>query len=99
MLGLLLLAIALNVAGVIVIAEGQLSASGQLIALLVFVLLASLTVMAPLVYCAVTPTGSKRVLAATRQWLIAHNKAITAAVLLLLGLNLISAGAQRLVAS
>lgn len=91
--------LALNVAGVIVIAEAQLSAVAEMLALLVFVLVASLTVVAPVVYSAVAPVHSEHALDATQQWLMAHNKAITATVLLILGIMLISSGVQGLVAA
>ncbi len=90
--------LALNVAGVALIVEAQLSVATEWAALAVFVVLSSVTVAAPVAYYLVAPEGSKRALDASKRWLVANNAAITAVVLLVLGVMLVAAGAQGLIA-
>ncbi len=91
--------LALNIAGAIVIVEAQLSATAQAAVLVLFVAVASLTVVAPLLYHVLAPRRAAVRLASVQRWLIANSKAVTATVLLLLGIMLIASGVQGLVAS
>lgn len=91
--------LALNVAGVIVIVEASLSVPAQAAALAVFVAVASLSVAAPLLYHVLAPRRAAVKLVSVQDWLIANNQAITATVLLLLGVMLIASGVQGLLAS
>jgi hypothetical protein len=91
--------LALNVAGAVVIVEASLSVPAQAVALVLFVVVASLTVIAPLLYHVLAPGQAERRLASAQRWLVANNKAITATVLLLLGIMLVASGVQGLVAS
>jgi threonine/homoserine/homoserine lactone efflux protein len=91
--------LALNVAGAIVIVEAELGAAAQAAVLALFVAVSSATVLAPLLYHVLAPGRAESRLAAAQRWLIANNKAITATVLLLLGIMLVASGAQGLVAN
>ena len=90
--------LALNIAGAIVIVEASLSVPAQAVALVLFVAVASLTVTAPLLYQLLSPERAELRLASAQRWLIVNNKAITATVLLLLGIMLAASGVQGLVA-
>jgi hypothetical protein len=89
--------LALNVAGVLVIADAPLTVAAEWLALAFFVALSSVTVAAPLLYYLVASERSDRVLESSKQWLIANNGAVTAIVLLVLGVMLAAGGAQALV--
>jgi hypothetical protein len=89
--------LALNLAGVLVIAEAGLSARQEWVALVIYVLLASLTVALPVIYYLVARENSKAKLDAMKTWLITNNAIVMAVVLLVLGVKLLAAGAQGLV--
>lgn len=88
--------LAINAAGVMSIVEAPLSASAEWATLALFVALSSVTVALPVLYYLVAPQHSQRSLDATKRWLIAHNAAVTAAVLLALGILLTMAGLRGL---
>lgn len=88
--------LALNVSGVVLIAQAQLPDSTEWAVLALFILLASLTVAIPVIYYLMAPERSKSALDAMKRWLIANNGAVTAVVFLILGLKLAAAGAQGL---
>ena len=88
--------LALNIAGVLVIVEAGLPVATQVIALVLFVVMASVTVAAPVVYHFVAPERSARALERAKDWLIANNAAVTSAVLLVLGIALLLSGVQGL---
>jgi hypothetical protein len=88
--------LALNVAGVLVIAEAGLTVQQEWVTFAVYVLLASLTVALPVVYYLVAQDKSKATLTAVKTWLIANNAVVMAVVLLILGLKLLAAGVQGL---
>lgn len=90
--------LALNVAGVLMIVEAQLTISAQWVALALFVVVSSVTLALPVAYYLVSPGRAGATLAATRRWLIANSAAITAVVLLILGVMLLAAGVQGMMA-
>jgi hypothetical protein len=67
-------------------------------ALLVFVVLSSLTVALPVLYYFVGGEKAKTKLDAMKTWLIANNGAVMAVLFLIFGVKLVAAGAQGLVA-
>jgi hypothetical protein len=89
--------LALNLAGVLVIAEAGLSPQQEWVTFVVYVLLASLTVALPVIYYLVARENSKAKLDAMKTWLIANNAIVMAVLLLVLGVKLLAAGAQGLV--
>ena len=90
--------LALNVAGVTVIAQADLPDASEWLAFAVFVLLASLTVIAPVAYYVVAGARAEATLAALKTWLLRHNAAVIGVVLLLFGVKLLAAGLQGLLA-
>jgi hypothetical protein len=77
--------LALNVAGAIVISEGVAGRTGRSVALLVFVIASSLTLLVPLAYGLAAPRHSQGLLAKVQHWLVSNNRPITAGVLGVLG--------------
>jgi hypothetical protein len=90
--------LALNVAGVTVIAQADLTHAAEWLAFAVFVLLASLTVIAPVAYYVVAGARAEATLAALKTWLLRHNAAVIGVVLLLFGVKLLAEGLQGLLA-
>lgn len=90
--------LALNAAGVLVITQAGMSSSEEWTALIVFVMLASLTVALPVIYYLIGGANSKATLTRMKVWLIANNSAVMAVLLLVFGLKLLAAGAQGLIA-
>lgn len=84
------------IAGATVIADATARVHEQVIALAVFVVVASLGVAAPAIISLVLGDRSGPVLAATDQWMTANNAAIMAVVLLVLGAILIGNGVAAL---
>ena len=84
------------VAGATVIADATARVHEQVIALVVFVVVASLGVAAPAVVSRVLGDRSAPVLAAADQWMTANNAVIMAVVLLVLGAILIGNGVAAL---
>jgi hypothetical protein len=81
--------LAFNIAGVLFIVEAELAVPAKLLMFGVFVLLASMTVGIPLLYHLVAPRSSARVLASVSRWLVNHGTAITAVVLIVIGVLLV----------
>lgn len=90
--------LALNAAGVLVITQAGLPSEQEWIALIVFVLLASLTVALPVLYYLIGGESSKAALTRMKVWLVANNAAVMAVLLLVFGVKLLAAGAQGLIA-
>ena len=90
--------LALNVAGVMIILEAHLRVPAEWAALVVFVVFASVTVAAPVVYYLIAPRHSELALESSKRWLIVNNAAIIGTVLLILGVMLLGAGIQGLIA-
>jgi hypothetical protein len=88
--------LALNVAGVLVIAEAGMTVQQEWLAFAVYVLLASLTVALPVVYYLVARENSTATLTSVKAWLIGNNAVVMAVVLLIIGVKLLAAGGQGL---
>lgn len=88
--------LALNAAGVLVITQAGMSATEEWVALLVFVVLASLTVALPVLFYLIGGESSKATLDRMKVWLVANNAGVMAALLLVFGVKLLSAGVQGL---
>lgn len=88
--------LALNMAGVIVIAEAGMAPQQEWVTFAIYVVLASLTVALPVVYYLVARENSKATLTTMKTWLIANNAVVMAVLLLVLGLKLFAAGSQGL---
>ncbi len=100
-LGLLLAAanpknIALVAAGAAVIAYATAQVLEQLVALVIFAIVASLGVAAPAVIRGVLATRAEHTLTTIDRWMMRHNTTIMAAVLLVLGVALIGNGIAEL---
>ena len=88
--------LALNASGVLVITQAGMSATEEWVALLVFVVLASLTVALPVLFYLIGGESSKATLDRMKVWLVANNAGVMAALLLVFGVKLLSAGVQGL---
>lgn len=84
-LGVSLTNYALLASGVEKIVKSGLSASVQTSALVVFTLIATSTIILPLIVYLVRPVWAKRVLGGFRDWLMKHNRVILIAVFGLMG--------------
>jgi len=81
--------LALNLAAATAIAGAGLTNSQQAVALIVFVILASLSIAAPVVYYLVAGTSAEKTLTGWKTWLIANNGAVMAVLFLIFGVKLI----------
>lgn len=88
--------LALNLAAMLIIASAGLSASSQVVALLVFVLVASIAIIVPVVVYFAGGDRAASVLAGWKEFLIANNPAIMAVLLLVFGMVLIGKGIAQL---
>ena len=88
--------LALDLAAMSIIASAGLSASSQLVALLVFVVLASLAIIVPVVVYLAAGDGAAAVLAGWKQFLVTNNPVIMAVLLLVVGMVLIGNGIAQL---
>lgn len=88
--------LALNAAGVLVISQAQMSAAGTAIAFTVFVLLASLTVIAPVAYYLLAGDRADATLQSMKTWLIRNNAVVIGVILLVFGVKLLAEGVQGL---
>jgi len=77
--------LALNIAGAIVISEAVAGRTDRSVTLVVFVIVSSLTLIAPLAYGLAAPRHSQGFLGRIQLWLVSNNRPITAAVLGVLG--------------
>ncbi len=89
--------IAFNAAGVLAILAASFRAETEWAALLVFVLLSSLSVTAPVIGAVLFPRRSAGLLALAERWLGDNSSVVAAAVLLVLGLMVLYSGAEGLV--
>ena len=78
------------------IAEAPLSPVQDVIVFLVYVLVAALLVLLPIIVCAVAPRQSGRMLAAAQQWLEEHNRQIMIVASLVFGLLFLYRGISGL---
>jgi threonine/homoserine/homoserine lactone efflux protein len=70
--------------------------TNAVISLLVFVVVASLTIAGPVTYYLVGGESARTTLDATKEWLALHNDAVMTVLFLVLGVNLISKGVPPL---
>jgi hypothetical protein len=90
--------LALNVAGAIVISERVAGSTGRYVALVVFAVASSLTLLAPLAYGLAAPRHSKGYLGRIQRWLVSNSRPITAGVLGVLGAVVAFSAVQDLLA-
>jgi threonine/homoserine/homoserine lactone efflux protein len=88
--------IAFNAAGVVTILGASLAVEAEWAALVAFVLLASLSVTAPVALSVFAPRRSAEVLALAERWLGDNSAVVAVAVLLVLGLMVLYSGAEGL---
>jgi hypothetical protein len=88
--------IAFNAAGVVAILGASLAVESEWAALVAFVLLASLSVTAPVAFSVFAPRRSAEVLALAERWLGDNSAVVAAAVLLVLGLMVLYSGVEGL---
>ncbi len=69
-----------------------LSTSDSLVSLLVFVIVGSFTIAGPVIYYLVGGDDAEARLSEMKEWLALHNDAVTAAVFLIFGVDLIAKG-------
>lgn len=79
----------LTVGGAATIAAADLATTEQWIALGVFVLIASLTIIVPVVIYLILGSKAEKTMTETKNWLIQNNKTVMAVLLLLVGISLI----------
>lgn len=76
------------------LAELGLSSTDSLVSLLVFVIVGSCSIAAPVIYYLVGGTDAETRLREIKDWLIVNNPAVTAVVFLILGVDLIAKSLQ-----
>jgi hypothetical protein len=89
--------IAFNAAGVFAILAASFRTETEWTALVVFVVLSSLSVTAPVIIAVLFPRRSSGVLALAESWLGDNSSVVAATVLLVLGLMVLYSGAEGLV--
>ncbi|MCS6847596.1 MAG: GAP family protein [Anaerolineae bacterium] len=82
----------LNVAAATAIAEAGLPTAGTIITLIVYILIASVTLIGPVVYYLTAGARAEEVLNELKVWLIQNNATIMAVLLLLIGVKLVGQG-------
>lgn len=90
--------LALNLSAAITIAEAGLATGQQVVTLLIFVLLASLSIAAPVVYYLVAGASAQETLNNWKSWLIANNSTVMAVLFLIFAFKLIGDGLGILLA-
>ena len=86
--------VAFVVAGALTIVDASLGAAAEWAALALFVVLASLTVTAPVAFAVLAPQSSAESLVSARRWLSDNGSILTAAVLGVLGVVLVYSAAN-----
>lgn len=82
----------LGVAATTTIAASGLDSTQQVITLIIFVLLASISIIGPVLYVQLQGAKAEKGLDELKGWLIQHNSAIMAVILLLIGAKLFGQG-------
>jgi threonine/homoserine/homoserine lactone efflux protein len=77
----------LNVAGALAIAQAPLNSTQTLVAAVLYILLASVTIIGPVVYYQVAGANAEKVLNEMKRWLIQNNTAVMAVLLLVFGVK------------
>jgi hypothetical protein len=88
--------LALTVGAGVAIAQSGATGASAVVALIVYVLVASLSVGIPVVYYLAAGEGAKRILDGWKAWLLANNSAIMTVLLVVLGFVLIGQGIAAL---
>ena len=81
--------LALTIAAATAIAETDISGGQDAVALIVFIFIGSLSILAPLVIYFAAGAKAKEILDGLKTWMAAHNAAIMTVLLLVLGAKLI----------
>ena len=89
--------LALNAAGVLTIVQGGLEPAGEWVAFAIFVVMASLSVMVPVVYYFIAGKRAEATLDSMKVWLIRNNAAVMGVLLLIFGVKLLADGVQGLI--
>jgi hypothetical protein len=84
--------LALTLAAAAAIAQAGLDGGQSTVAVAIFVVIASITVVGPVVFFLVAPTAADKPLATIKELMIDHNAVIMMVVLLLLGAKLVGNG-------
>ena len=84
--------LALNLVAATTIAGAGLATSQQVIALIVFIVLASVSIAAPVLYYLIAGASAEKTLNGWKAWLIANNGAVMAVLFLIFGVKLIGDG-------
>lgn len=84
--------LALTLAGAATIAQGGLNAGGDVVAIVVFVVIASITIVTPVVAYLVMGDRAAQVLESLRSWMAANNATIMTVVCVVLAAKLVGAG-------
>jgi threonine/homoserine/homoserine lactone efflux protein len=84
--------LALTLTGAATIAQGGLNAGGDAVAILVFVVIASVTIVTPVVVYMVMGDRAAELLTTLRTWMAANNATIMTIVCVILAAKLIGAG-------
>jgi hypothetical protein len=88
-------ALLVSAAAGLLLASGHLTVAGFTVSLLVFVVLGSSTVTAPVVFALLRPETARRPLAATRAWLVRNSRTVTIAVMIVIGTVVIGSGLTK----
>jgi threonine/homoserine/homoserine lactone efflux protein len=78
------------------LAQLGLSTSDAVVAIVVFVVIASLTIVVPVLYALVGGTRARTSLDSAKTWLTAHNAAVLAVLFMVFGVNIIAQGLPQL---
>lgn len=85
-----------TISAAITIAQTGVSVSDAVAALAVYIAIASITVLVPMVWYLLAPGGASRALGSLHSWLVTNSSVVIAVVLLLIGANLIGKGISGL---
>lgn len=79
----------LTAAGTMTIVSANLSGSNQLVLIFTFVIIGSLTVLAPVVYYLLSPKTATDLLLTAKSWLVQNNAVIMSVLLLIIGIKIL----------
>lgn len=82
----------LNLAAATTIASSGLDSTQQIIVLIIFILISSITIIGPVLYVQIEGAKAEKGLNELKGWLIQHNSAIMTVILLLIGAKLFGQG-------
>lgn len=81
-----------TISAAVTIAQTGVSAANAVVALAVFIVIASISVIVPVLWYLIAPNSAGRALGGMQTWLVANSSVVIAVVLLLIGVNLIGKG-------